>query len=338
MSSYFFVNFFSIEAQEVTINTDGETITETYYDNLLQQGLTIGIFIRMLFFYGHLQYIIPYLTSRKFIKDTIGLIDILLVVYTLENFILYLLYNTWPIPGTNRIFIFIYTFYGLTSLGYGLYNAWKASEKSKLELKQQVVSHELEALKSQFDPHFVFNTLNSLLYIAEKEGSTKISTAIEEMSSLMRSVIYDFREQTIPLIKEIELLKKYINLQKLKYDENDEVEVLLEVDPGVINLNPQIAPLILLPFIENAFKHGIDIYSTSFIHILIRDVGNEIEFIVENSNHSANDKYLNGIGMELIKKRMQWLYPGHHRLEIDPGNPYIIKLKFNPHYTPSTIT
>ena len=158
------------------------------------------------------------------------------------------------------------------------------------------------------------------------------------MSSLMRSVIYDFSEKTIPLSKEIELVKKYISLQKLKYDEEDDITVTFEFDQNSIELNPPIAPLIILPFVENAFKHGIDIYNTSFIHILIESNHEMLALTVKNSNHSSVKAGSYGIGLDNMKKRLQWLYPNHHQLHVDSGNPFIIKLELNYRHIPTAIS
>jgi sensor histidine kinase YesM len=335
LSSYFFVTFFSIEAQEVSINTDGETITETYYDSILQQGLIIGVFVRVLFFYGHLKIITSYLTTKKYTRYIIGLLILIGASFLAENLIVAQLYNTWPIPGIGRIFIMIYIFYGLTSLGYGMYQAWKSSELSKTELKQQVMQSELAALKSQFDPHFIFNTLNSLLFISEKEGSQKISKAIEEMSSLMRSIIYDFKSPTISLNKEMMLIKKYINLQLLKYDEQDDIHINLMIDPSIEEHDAEIAPLVLLPFVENAMKHGIDIFKKSVIEIEANLHHGNLTFAVSNTNHSAPISIAGGIGLENIKKRLKILYPNHHSLKLESDVQYKVNLFINLKYQSS---
>lgn len=337
LSSYFFVTFFSIESQEVNINTAGETITETYYDSLLQQGLTIGIFIRIFFFYGHLKIIQFYLTTKKFARYFIGLIILTGIAILIENIIVALLYDTWPVPGVGRIFLMVYTFYALTSLGYGMYDAWKSSETAKSELKQQITLSELSALKSQFDPHFIFNTLNSLLFIAEKDGNKSISQAIEEMSSLMRSIIYDFKSPTISLANELDLIKKYINLQLLKYDEKDEISIDLQLDPSMDDPEVEIAPLILLPFVENAMKHGINIYEESVIIIKSTLVDGILTFAVSNFNYSAQTINQGGIGLENIKKRLNILYPNQHKLNIENSLHYIVTLELNLNHKPSQI-
>jgi sensor histidine kinase YesM len=339
LSSYFFVTFFSIEAEEISINTNGETITETYYDALLQQGLTIGIIIRIIFFYLHIYLVSPLIAVRRFLKYGVLLSILLGLAVIAELLILSQLYHTWPVPGLTRVLLFIYTFYFITSLGYGLYNAWQASETAKSSLKQQVIQAELSALKAQFDPHFIFNTLNSLLFIAEKDGNKTISAAIEEMSSLMRSVIYDFREQTIPLSKEVNLISQYINLQKLRYDEKDSIDVSLSVSNTLVHSDPMVAPLILLPFVENAFKHGVDIYQDSFINIDIDVVDSKLKFAVTNSNHHQviEGHKNNGIGLDNMKKRLQILYGNHHTLKIENKDLFKILLLLDIGQTPQSL-
>jgi len=183
-------------------------------------------------------------------------------------------------------------------------------------------------LKAQFDPHFIFNTLNTLTYIAEYDGNVKISEAIDKMASLLRAVIYDFNEP-IPLDHELKLIHQYIDLHKLKLEKQEELSVIFEnnIDPSFYKT--KIAPLILLPFVENALKHGFRPGSNSLIDIWIGQKNNrELQFKIKNVNYKDSFRNVNGagIGLDNIKNRLQLLYPDHI-LEIQENqNNYIVDL------------
>jgi two-component system LytT family sensor kinase len=335
-SSYFIIDFFSLESEEININIDGTEIVERNHNPVLQQTLIIGIIFRMIFFYVHLLYVSAHLFINRYFTYILGAFA-LLGVNMIADAIATKYVAGIPWVSLWRILLPIYIFYYLASLLYSFFRRWQEIEERKSELKSQLVKAELTALRSQFDPHFVFNTLNSLLYVAEKEGNQKISTAIEDMSSLMRSIIYDFKSPTIPLSKEIELIKKYINLQLLKYDETDEITINLIIDPKIEGSDARIAPLILLPFVENAMKHGINIYKKSMVEVVLEKIDDQLTFTVRNTNHTFKYEDAKGIGLENIKKRLEILYHGNHHLSIEKGDLFTISLQLDLNHQPSQV-
>lgn len=183
---------------------------------------------------------------------------------------------------------------------------WKKAEKEKADT-------ELSYLKSQINPHFLFNTLNSIYSLAITR-SNNTPDAIAKLSGLMRYVITDAVHDFVPLEKEINYITDYIDLQKIRLD--DTVTVQYETIGNV--KGKQIAPLILIAFIENAFKHGVNPEEESLIHISLSVAENNLKLIVKNNkvSHLQEAEVMNGMGIENATSRLQLLYPAKHTLVI----------------------
>ncbi|MEP7109336.1 MAG: histidine kinase [Ferruginibacter sp.] len=173
---------------------------------------------------------------------------------------------------------------------------------------------ELNFLKSQINPHFLFNSLNSVYFLIDKENAGA-RNALHKFSEMLRYQLYEMNDATIPVEKEIRYLQDYVDLQKLRNDGN--YPVTFNCSPRVQGFS--IEPLLLIPFVENAFKH-ISHYKDrlNFINIDMALKNGEFCFGVENSKEEMgkeNDQH-NGIGLNNVKRRLALLYPGRHRLEI----------------------
>lgn len=196
---------------------------------------------------------------------------------------------------------------------------WYNNEKLRKETENEKLNAELSFLKSQINPHFFFNTLNSIYSLASKK-SDKTPEAIIKLSQLMRYIIYDSEKELVPLQNEIDYINNLVELQKLRLKNN--VKVLF-ITQGLIT-NKWIEPLLLLPFIENAFKHGIDYTKecTIAFSIVIKD--EQLFFESENplvtQFYQLKDNENSGIGLLNSKKRLSLLYPGKHSLIIDENN------------------
>jgi len=207
--------------------------------------------------------------------------------------------------------------------------AWDASKKQLEvdELRLSVKESELQFLKSQINPHFLFNNLNNLYSYAITQ-SPKTPSIILELSSVLRYMLYDCKEKFVALPKEIEHLKNFTKLNELQIEERGEVTFNTEnIKPGY-----RIAPLILTVFIENAFKHSTASQSKDIsVNIAINVTDNGIlDFKCENSFRPVTNtgSLSNGIGLENVKKRLQLLYPDAHELAIDDsGEVYTVSLK-----------
>ena len=153
--------------------------------------------------------------------------------------------------------------------------------------------------------------------MSERKNNTELSTGIANLSDLMRYVLYDAKVDFIPFEKEIEHLHNMIEVHQLRYDKEDNYSFAYNVEGNLSNIN--IAPLIFSPFIENAFKYGIELNEASFIKINIQVKDGTILFIASNSSFHKTDNQHNqkGIGLENVKRRLQLLYPEKHLLSID---------------------
>jgi two-component system LytT family sensor kinase len=204
-------------------------------------------------------------------------------------------------------------------------------QKDMVELKEQKKSTELNLLKNQLNPHFLFNTLNNLYALALKK-SDKTPEVIAKLSEILDYILYQCKDNYVPIQKEIELLENYIALEKLRY--GNRVEILFEKN---IQAEVKIAPLILLSFVENAFKHGVSQeLNKGSINLYISTTPKEIVFTLENSKPSLineiqiDDK--NSIGMQNTEKQLNLLYPNAHILKINNAKDnYTLQLNIKLH-------
>lgn len=207
--------------------------------------------------------------------------------------------------------------------------------KNKLVLAQtgQAQSKsELELLKSQISPHFLFNTLNNLYGLSISEHQ-KVPSLLLKLSDLLRYSIYETKEMFVPLSDELEYLKNYIDFEKIRLGKR----LLLEVDlVEVTDKNPKIAPMLLIVFVENAFKHSKNSkHEKIYINLNLELSENSILFHIKNSFNKSSlnselKKKQSGFGLENVRKRLNLLYPEAHDLEIkELGNDFSINLKLH---------
>ncbi|WP_236676012.1 sensor histidine kinase [Chryseolinea lacunae] len=199
----------------------------------------------------------------------------------------------------------------------------QALEKAKLELEKEKLETELKFLKSQFNPHFLFNTINSIFVLINK-NPRMASESLAKFSDILRYQLYECNEQQIPLNQELNYLENFIELQKLRHDHN---EVTLSQQVEILHTgNLIIAPFVLMPFVENAFKHVSkhrDI--TNWIDLTLRLKENELQLEISNSTsllHSSSTEFMrhSGIGLKNVKRRLDLLYPDGHQLSIREEN------------------
>jgi two-component system, LytTR family, sensor kinase len=202
---------------------------------------------------------------------------------------------------------------------------WFQNQKQKSELINQNQASELALLRSQVNPHFLFNTLNNI-YSLVYQKSDVAPDAVMKLSSIMRYMLYDANSDKVPLRKEIEYLNSFIELQKLRIKRKDFVEINII---GEVEDQP-IVPMILIPFVENAFKHGNKKADSPGIIINIQIIKEKItyEIISYLAKEIANKDNTGGIGLSNTKRRLELLYPKNHKLEIaQTVDKYIVKLE-----------
>lgn len=192
-----------------------------------------------------------------------------------------------------------------------------------LEFTKKITEMELQLLKSQLNPHFYFNTLNNLYGLA-MIAPKKAPDAILKLSDIMEYVIYDCRNDKVPLGKELKFLQSYIELEKLRYDENARISIEVSGRPD----NRSISPMLLIQFVENGFKHGIEKEkSNSYLRIHIHVNNGSLQYESVNSINGGNGKS-GGVGLTNVKKRLDLLYPQKHELQVMRGDhEYRVKLQ-----------
>jgi hypothetical protein len=284
----------------------------------------------LLIVYPLLYLLIPnFLVKRKFILFFGGFLLTLIAAKYISEFIAVQ-------TGTNHLFRgfqrrvghFITPFINISSIAASikLIKYFYFQEKKALIAKKEQTQAELELLKSQVHPHFLFNTLNSLFAhtLRKSPESPKI---VVGLSDLLRFMIYESRVELIPLDQEIKLLNNYIGLEKLRY--GDELDVSFTYSGDIEN--KLIRPLLLLPLVENSFKQGVSQQlEQKWISLDIHVEGNDLKFKLSNSNddekdanHSFMPKEEAGVGN--VKRRLELLYPRQHTLmfRTEPGMKFI---------------
>ncbi|HKI90331.1 MAG TPA: histidine kinase [Draconibacterium sp.] len=235
-------------------------------------------------------------------------------IFTGYYFIAY--YSFWDIS------LFFVVYVATTSLLH-LARGWFRLQ----EIEREKTLAELKALKSQINPHFLFNSLNSIYSLARK-NSMQVPDKILQLSDLMRHIIYESDVDFIPLEKEIGMVKNYMELQNLRTSESEKIQ--LEINGNV--KNKKIAPLLFLPFVENSFKHGLKSGAkNAFVNILITVMEYDLIFEIENAKGDApsvSDSNYKGLGIENVKKRLDLIYSGKHELKIgNSENTFKVLLK-----------
>lgn len=189
------------------------------------------------------------------------------------------------------------------------------------EMREGKIKAELALLKSQVNPHFFFNILNTLFSMASVKGDEETARGISKFSELMRYMIYDASVDLISLNREIEHINNFIELQKLRFEGNDALDLKLEIIGD--SEAKSIPPMLLIPFIENAYKYGYSLKQKSEIRIQFMIEGERAQFIVMNriNTKSREKKEHSGVGIKNVRKRLELLYPNDHELKIsyDPN-------------------
>jgi len=310
-----------------------------YYINKVEAGyyqdLIIYTAVGILTFYT-LYLSLPFLFSRK--NKIIGIFLGLMLIAALVFIRIGIEYPFWKylfppkdlkMLEVNNMWYFnslrltiIYTIYAVL---IRLAINWYESQKLKNELIHQTQTSELALLRSQVNPHFLFNTLNNI-YSLVYQKSDDAPAAVMKLSSIMRYMLYDATTDKVLLEKEIEYLQSFIELQKLRLRRQNVVELRIT---GTVN-GRTIAPMLLIPFVENAFKHGSKISDQPGIRINLNIEPQKIIFEVTNKtkrNVIAGKDNSGGIGLQNIRRRLELLYPGKHFLEVkEEEEQYFVKL------------
>ena len=201
------------------------------------------------------------------------------------------------------------------AIGLGVMEKLKQNEKKQKELEKEKLNSELAFLKNQVSPHFFFNTLNNIYSLIGIDGPTAQESVLK-LSKLMRYLLYESEHGETRMSHEIDFMNNYIDLMKLRL--SPKIELLVDFPEEFSDFT--ISPLLFVPFIENAFKHGVSHRERSFIHIRMTIENEQINFVSENSigkSSQPGDMQHSGIGLENVKKRLNLLFPEKHKLTIE---------------------
>ena len=303
-------------------------------DGTLLFPLTIGTLINIILFYVIILYLIPRYANKSRVKQfVLRLILIFAGLTVLETifdyYLLVWIYSDSPEPFYSMLMIngVVHLIFASLALGYGFTRSWLVSDKKKQELIREKLTAELNFLKTQLNPHFLFNVLNMAYSSASKKGDDQTADIIEKLSVLLRYMIYDSNAEKVDVERETDFIRNYINLQKMRLSSDLPVQITFSVNGNYTGY--RIAPLILIPFIENAFKYGVKLEQQSeiFLSMLFQD--HQLEFVARNTvfPNLKGREGSSGVGIENARKRLSIIYPGKHKLEIhNDGKHFLVKL------------
>jgi len=308
-------------------------LSRTFYDIISLYGIGIGECLFMIVYastqipmmYFHLYVLVPKLLNRRYYV-LYGVSTVALVfAYSWVNYTLltmipanvssaglmdYISQLDPPYDILEGFFTLVIT-YALKYAGQAL-----SSQNKLLQLQKDNLILELSALKSQINPHFLFNTLNNI-YSLSLRKSDKAPEMILKLSDMMRYVLYECNAGAVPIEREIQFIKNYMDLERLRHGDEVRIQFTLNGNPG----ENKIEPLLLIPIVENSFKHGINNQlEKGFIEILMEVKDKKLSLQTLNSVQNGKPTGLkHGIGIDNVRKRLELLYPQNHRLQISPN-------------------
>lgn len=297
----------------------------------VSNGIPRGFYIysnlyHIALFYFNAAWLYPRLITKK----TWWLYPPALVLLVVSSYYLKLFLLEWIWPGfrltaDNKAFI-VYppVPFLLASIFYRVIADRIRYEKTEKERKAERLGAELKFLRSQISPHFLFNTLTTMVSLARKK-SDQLEPGLLKLSDLLRYMLYESNEEKFPIEKEIQYLKNYIELQQLRFADHTDIRLSISQEPSACT----IEPMLLIPFVENAFKHGIGLVAQPFIHITIELRQQQLLFRVVNNYNKQNQAKdsSSGIGLKNVQDRLALLYPRKHRLTItEQDNLYSVQL------------
>jgi sensor histidine kinase YesM len=291
----------------------GYSLSVFIEDLLLLPRWTNALLLIVVFYFNYNVAIPRYYMGRKHFLLVLSFIGIFGAFFLL-NYVLTLKGMGNPQnPGFralgNSFYLFMFIIVYLFSFAIYIYEQWQST-------KEQMLNTEISFLKAQINPHFLFNTLNSI-YALTLVKSDKSPDAVVRLSGMMRYAVSEANFSQVPLSKEVDYISNYIELQKLRITEKIMITYEVVGDPE----DKDITPFLLIPFVENAFKYGVNAEENSDIWIKIEINDSDLYMQIENNKVfvKKGKDYGTGLGIDNTKKRLQLLYPGKHFLKINDG-------------------
>ncbi|MDX8338973.1 histidine kinase [Draconibacterium sp. IB214405] len=307
--------------------------------NFIDWGIYVNAFIFGVIFYVSYFWLVPnfYMNNRKTLFFILAVVLIVCLYFVLDysNHIFHNPERNQRVaeeiqdqareprfrrPPFKLMQIYGYSLISIIIVGFAIglraIEQFSASEKRQKELEKEKLNSELAFLKNQVSPHFFFNTLNNI-YSMVAINTDDAQAAILKLSKLMRYLLYESEHGETLLSAEVEFMRHYIALMQLRVSQKVDIQIDLPNNQNDL----KIPPLLFIPFIENAFKHGISYRDKSFIKVEMKTVENKVYFTCENSiakeKAEKRDENHSGIGLENVKKRLNLLFAGKYDLNID---------------------
>lgn len=303
-------------------------------DNIsLAPIIVLGLFLIVIFYFNYFVLIPKFLLLKKYLLYVITLVLSIVAAFVLSGLFFNLfdvkpddlasmnpvLIKVEPIMRANAFLMLIVSI--LASISLTINNHLRQLEKEKLVAL-------ISSLKSQINPHFLFNTLNNI-YATAIDTSPRTADMVDKLSEMMRYTMKENQNDFVPLEGEINYLNNYIELQKLRLERTIKFDYTIDGEFSEL----QIAPMLLIPFVENAFKHGVNSEQDSNIRINIKVNESELHFLVANNKvniQSGIKENSSGLGIENTKHRLALIYPSKHLLTIkETENDFIVSLHIN---------
>jgi LytS/YehU family sensor histidine kinase len=293
--------------------------------------------INIPFFYLNTEILLPKLLRAKgVIIYLVTLISTIVLMLWFHEVLFHWAYETFfpenhsgggggPRRGGTMRMIFQLLFYAAIGTSYRLISDGMKEDERTKEQENERLKSELSFLRSQISPHFMFNVLNSVVSLSRRKPEM-VEPVVVKLSELMRYMIYETNDSIVPISKELTYLESYIDLQKIRFGDDILINFKHEIGPK----SSSIEPMLLIPFVENAFKHGVGFIENPTIDIELKDSSKELTFHVANkkgiSVNETKDES-SGIGLANVKRRLELLYPNNHSLVVkESDSDFVITL------------
>ena len=303
----------------------------------IERNIYQGVFwipVRMLYCYPLIYWVLPrYLLKGRYVAFSLIIllwaVGGLFLNYSFRAFIFIPLQEALhfnPIdrnPWNATSFLVLTTTAGIVCFIF-LFKHWLIKQQMWIQAEKEKVTAELQLLKAQVHPHFLFNTLNNI-YSFSIDKSPETPGMILKLSSLLSYMLYDCKADEVLLEKEVAVMKDYIELEKARY--GDKIEISLNIEGDI--KDKYIAPLLILPFLENAFKHGTsDQLEMPWLSMDLAVKQNILRCKIANSKNNYVPFSASGIGIQNVKKRLNFIYPDRHELKTsDEGDFFVVSLQ-----------
>ena len=291
----------------------------SFSDYLRYLTMITGIFI--VFYANYLYFVKRFIFSRKMWQFVVANMLLFMVMIIVSHFVWEMIPSDEvrkrpPHERENWIFVFWlfdfikFTFVAALSVAMKMTGNWYRVDAERKELEKMRSEAELQNLKSQLNPHFLFNTLNNI-YSLIAISSERAQEAVHVLSGLLRYILYDSSQPLVAIDKDIDFVRNYIELMRIRLPQHAELKTEIKTSsPGGL-----IAPLLFISLIENAFKHGVSNNKPCFIDININSDNEQVKCSIRNSYFPKDeqDRSGSGIGVTNLRKRLDLLYPGSHK-------------------------